>query len=108
MIQTLAMVFVLRTLVIGIFVAVLAFAAGAIALQQGGPGSTPAAVGSVLLIAAVPLGAVVFVVLLIRGLLKKRSRPQRGAARRAGGARARGPAASARPAPGRGAARPRR
>jgi hypothetical protein len=107
-VKTLAMVFVLRTLVIGIFVAVLAFAAGAISLQQGGPGSTPAAIGSILLIAAVPMGLLVFLALLIRGFIKRRGRhrggARRGAARPAPG---RGPA-GARPPPGRGAARPRR
>jgi hypothetical protein len=108
MVKTAAMVFVLRTLVIGIFVAVLAFAAGAISLQQGGPGTTPAAIGSILLLAAVPLGLLVFVALLIRGFVKRRSRPRGGARRAAGrgaapgGRAAQGARAGARPA------RPRR
>src|SRR5690349_21151789 len=81
------MVFALRTAVISIFVAVLAFAGGAVALQQGGPGTTWAAIGSILLIAAVPLGLVVFLVLVVRHLL---TRGRRRAQRRGGGARASG------------------
>lgn len=88
------MVFALRTAVISIFVAVLAFAGGAVALQQGGPGTTWAAVGSILLIAAVPLGLIVFIVLVLRHLLTRGRRRQ---ARRGGGggaARAGGRAAA--------------
>jgi hypothetical protein len=96
------MVWLLRTFVVGIFVAVLAFAIGAITLQQGGPGSTPAAIGSILLIAAVPLGLLTFVALTIRAAIRRATRP-RGGARHAQH-RAATPASAARKP----AARPRR
>src|SRR5579884_2327723 len=109
------MVWVLRMLVIGMFVAVLAFAGGALALQQGGPGTLPAAIGSILLIAAIPLGILTWVVLIARRLLtRNRRRGRGGAARRAGAgvgrsAPAGGGTGGARPAARRpGAARPSR
>ena len=96
------MVFALRTAVISIFVAVLAFAGGAVALQQGGPGTTWAAIGSILLIAAVPLGLIVFLALVVRHFLTRGRR--RSARRGSGGARAGGRPTAA---PARGG-RPRR
>src|SRR5579884_1139269 len=107
------MVWVLRMLVVGMFVAVLAFAGGALAVQQGGPGTLPAAIGSILLIAAIPLGILTWIVLIARRLLTRNRRRGRGsAARRAGAGPGRSAPAGAHPGgarPGgarRGAARP--